>query len=117
MITFCASTLARGAQMTETEFTDYFARQVQQSLPGLQLQVLKPLEVRSRDATSGRETTTFLTNAYAQYTAATGNLASIVGSQVRSLAAIYDTAISNTAASIFAIVKPADYRNRVAMAA
>jgi uncharacterized protein YtpQ (UPF0354 family) len=103
-----ATTAAFAAQMSESQFTEAFAKQAKASIKDVNFKIVQPLQINTKNV-NGYELTIFLGNAYAQYTSSPSNLQSIIDSQISSIKSQQQILGSQTSTAIFAVLKPADY--------
>lgn len=99
---------AFAAPMTEEEFTRYYLKEAQATLKDVTLSIVRPLQLKSKDAAGG-EGTTFLTNAYTQYIHNPEALQSIVANQLATAQTQKASMAIKDVGAIFAVIKPADY--------
>jgi uncharacterized protein YtpQ (UPF0354 family) len=108
IISILCSSLALAATMSEMEFTQYFTTRAAEEITDTEFRIVRPLQVASKDM-NGRELTTFLGNAYAQYSSSPDNLQPVIDSQIRAIKTQGEAFVSKTAESILPVVKPSDY--------
>jgi uncharacterized protein YtpQ (UPF0354 family) len=109
----CIAVTALAAGMSEQAFTDTFVQQARAALTGMEIKVVGPLQLQTKDK-DGTEGTLFLTNAYTQYTASPEDLQVIIGNHIAALKISNQAIDPKSKDSIFAVIKPADYVTTVA---
>lgn len=94
--------------MTENEFTDFFMRQAANELQDFQFQIVRPLQLNSKNV-NDHELTIFLSNAFFLYNSNPERLRLIVQNQINAIKTQNKVIDSKIDKSIFAVVKSAEY--------
>jgi hypothetical protein len=103
-----AASAAAAAPMSRDAFTQEFVARAKQQVPDVQLEVIGPLQLHSKDV-NGLEVTISLDNAYTQYSADPSTLQTVLTDHITGLLSKPDFSAEKGDASIRAIVKPMDY--------